>query len=164
MSIPEVSLASFSNLAGSLLADDLRRLLADPELMGLVLFSDAGGSHLAILPTGPGHRYAALEAVHMDQEIEGLRPICALRLRGAGVENDLRRMTQEAVEKEKRLAASFARLDERERKLDEREARLLQRENALVTRLRSLSAHEAEVPPRLRVTAPVIEAVVKKSN
>ncbi len=153
MSVPVVPLSAFSNLAGAALVDDLRRLLANPDLAGLVLFSDTLGEQLALLPVGSGQRYERIEDV-AGVEIEGLRPLCAMQLRAepAGTSGD----SERAKELDKREAS----LTRRERQLDEREALLEQREQALQTderdffrRSGELARQTAEAGPGKRATS-----------
>lgn len=144
MSVPVVPLSAFSNLAGSALADDLRRLLASPDYAGLVLFSDTLGEQLALLPVGAGQAYARIEDVG-GSEIEGLRPLCALRLRGTGAgadlkeaerEKELARMEESLKARERYVAECERRLAEVGQGLSEREALLEQREEMLVEKER----------------------------
>lgn len=139
MSVPVVPLSAFSNLAGAALVDDLRRLLANPDLGGLVLFSDTLGEQLALLPVGSGQRYTRIEDL-AGVEIEGLRPLCAMQLRAepAGT-------TSADSERAKELAKREESLKERERQLDEREALLEQREQALQTEERDFFRRSGEL-------------------
>lgn len=133
MSVPIVPLSAFSNLAGASLAGDLRRLIASPDYAGLVLFSDTLGEQLAILPVGPGQAYPRLEDVS-GAEIEGLRPLCALRLRGGGKgEGDAAR-EQELARREEALARRERELDEREQALVEREQMHVEKEREFFRR------------------------------
>lgn len=147
MSVPIVPLSAFSNLAGAAMADDLRRLLASPDYAGLVLFSDTLGEQLALLPVGAGQAYARIEDVG-GSEIEGLRPLCALRLRGAAgdakeaerekeverLEAALKARERYIVECEQRLAEVGQGLTEREAMLEQREEMLIQKEREFFRR------------------------------
>ena len=149
MSVPVVPLSSFSNLAGSSLAEDLRRLVANPAYAALVLFSDTLGEQLAILPVGQGQVYARLEDVN-GAEIEGLRPLCALRLRGetagaeprddarerelARIEESLKVRERFVVECERKLAEFGQGLTEREAMLEQREQMLIEKEREFFRR------------------------------
>jgi hypothetical protein len=150
MSVPEVPLSAFSNLAGSSLSDDLRRLLADPELAGLVLFSDTLGEHLALLPVGAGLAYARIEDVG-GAEIEGLRPLAALRLRGSAPEEDLQKREKQLAEGEKRLAAATKALAEREAQVARREQMLIEKERDFFRRSGDLARQGDGPEPTLRV-------------
>jgi hypothetical protein len=149
MSVPVVPLSSFSNLAGSSLAEDLRRLVANPSYAALVLFSDTLGEQLAILPVGQGQVYARLEDVN-GAEIEGLRPLCALRLRGetagpepqddakerelARIEESLKVRERFVMECERKLAEFGQGLTEREAMLEQREQMLIEKEREFFRR------------------------------
>jgi flagellar motility protein MotE (MotC chaperone) len=137
MNVPVVPLSAFSNLAGPALAEDLRRLVANPVHAALVLFSDTLGEQLAILPVGPGQGHERLEEVD-GAEIEGLRPLCALRLRGAARGED------RDEEREKELARLEESLKTRERQVAEREATIEQREQLLVEREREFFRRSGE--------------------
>jgi hypothetical protein len=137
MSVPIVPLSAFSNLAGSALADDLRRLLAHPDYTGLALFSDTVGEQLALLPLGPGQPYARVEDVSW-AEIEGLRPLCALRLRGVTGDED------RDTAREKELARRETLLAKRERELEDREQALAEREQMLIEKEREFFRQSGE--------------------
>ena len=152
MSVPVVPLSSFGNLAGFALAEDLRRLIANPSYGALVLFSDALGEQLAILPVGPGEVYERLEQVD-GAEIEGLRPICAMRLRGASTaaELDQKEREQELDRIEESLKTRERFVEECERKmselgqsLSEREAMMEQREQMLIEKEREFFRRSGE--------------------
>lgn len=151
MSVPVVPLSAFSNLAGAPLAEDLRRLMANPGFNGLVLFSDTLGEHLALLPLGPGQAYARLEEV-AGAEIEGLRPLCALRLRGelsegGGDESakELARLEESLKARELRIAEAEQRLADATQSVTEREATLEQREQMLLSKERDFFRHSGEI-------------------
>jgi hypothetical protein len=149
MSVPIVPLSAFSNLAGAAMADDLRRLLASSDYAGLVLFSDTLGEQLALLPVGAGQAYARIEDVG-GAEIEGLRPLCALRLRGAAQETKegererekeldrleaaLKARERHIVECEQKIAEANQGLAEREAMLEQREEMLMQKEREFFRR------------------------------
>jgi len=143
MSVPLVPLSAFSNLAGMALAEDLRRLIARPGYAGLVLFSDTLGEQLAILPVGEGEVYARMEDV-TGAAIEGLRPLCALRLRGPAAveekdeerERELARLDESLKARERYVAECEQKLAELGQNLSEREAMLEQREQMLVEKER----------------------------
>ncbi len=144
MSVPVVPLSAFSNLAGSALAEDLRRLLANPDYSGLVLFSDTLGEQLAILPVGLAQDYKRIEDVN-GAEIEGLRPLCAMRVRGeapvreklpAGREQELAQLDESLRARERYIAECEQRLADAGQMLSEREAMLEQREQMLVAKER----------------------------
>lgn len=151
MSVPIVPLSAFSNLAGSALLDDLRRLMASPDYDGLVLFSDTLGEQLALLPVGAGLRFGKIEEVH-GAEIEGLRPLCALRLRGAAEERgkneererELVRMEESLKAREHYIAECEKRLNEMGHALSEREAMVEQREQMLVDKERDFFRRSGE--------------------
>lgn len=152
MSVPVVPLSAFSNLAGSALADDLRRLLASPDYLGLVLFSDTLGEQLALLPVGPGQSHARLEDVG-GAEIEGLRPLCALRLRGsdggaaakdAEREKELARLEETLTTRERFIVECEQRLAEVGQGLSEREAMLEQREQMVMEKEREFFRRSGE--------------------
>jgi hypothetical protein len=175
MTTPVVPLSAFSNLAGSTMADDLRRLIAHPGYLGLVLFSDTVGESLALLPIGPGERYGSLDEVD-GIEIEGLRPLCALRLRGSsvniesedGVDQIGRKQTQKAHEinnesefkaREKLLVEAMQLLTAREQALSEREAQLDHREQQILNKEREFFRQSADLP-----RAPMIKASSGRSS
>ncbi len=151
MSVPLVPLSAFGNLAGSALADDLRHLVANPAYSALVLFSDAAGEQLAILPVGQGQIYARLEDVR--GEIEGLRPLCALRLQGAPAghdsrdedkERELARIEESLKVRERFVAECERKLAELGQGLSEREAMLEQREQMLIEKEREFFRRSGE--------------------
>ena len=151
MSVPVVPLSAFSNLAGAALAEDLRRLMANRDLTGLVLFSDTLGEHLAFLPLGPGQSYEKLDDVE-GLEIEGLRPLCALRLRGELSESDedprvkeLARLEQNLKERERRIAEDEQRLADAGQALVERESMLDHREQMLLAKERDFFRRSGEI-------------------
>lgn len=150
MSVPVVPLSAFTNLAGPALADDLRRLLAGSDNHALVLFSDTLGEQLAILPVGPVHVHARLEDVRA-AEIEGLRPLCALRVRGGGEskdaerEKELARMEESLKARERYIAECEHRLAEVGQGLSEREAMIEQREQLLLGKERDFFRRSGEV-------------------
>lgn len=146
MSVPIIPLSAFCNLAGASLADDLRRLLAAPEFTGLVLYSDTLGEQLALLPVGPGQVIGGVEDVGWG-EIEGLRPLCALRLRGGGKSEQ-----PEAGPREREQTRREQALAKRERDLDEREQALVEREQMLVEKEREFFRRSGEAA-RQTVTA-----------
>lgn len=159
MSVPIVPLSAFSNLAGSALAEDLRRLLASPDLSGLVLFSDTLGEQLAILPVGPEQEHVRIEDVG-GAEIEGLRPLCALRLRGVGAEDkdagrekELARLEESIKTRERYIAECEQRLAELGQGLSEREAMLEQREQMLVEKEREFFRRSGETRRQTAATA-----------
>jgi hypothetical protein len=144
MSVPVVPLSAFSNLAGSALAEDLRRLLANPDYSGLVLFSDTLGEQLAILPVGLAQDYKRIEDLH-GAEIEGLRPLCAMRLRAeapvrekpsSGREQELMQLDESLRARERYIAECEQRLADAGQMLSEREAILEQREQMLTAKER----------------------------
>ncbi len=152
MSVPLVPLSAFGNLAGSALADDLRHLVANPAYSALVLFSDAAGEQLAILPVGQGQIYARLEDVR-GAEIEGLRPLCALRLQGAVAgpdsgdeerERELARVEESLKVRERFVAECERKLAELGQGLSEREAMLEQREQMLIEKEREFFRRSGE--------------------
>lgn len=150
MSVPVVPLSAFSNLAGSSLTEDLRRLMANPGINGLVLFSDILGENLALLPLGPGQSYTRLEEV-AGVEIEGLRPLCALRLRGGFSEGggderakELARLEESLKARELRIAEAEQRLADATQSVTEREATLEQREQMLLTKERDFFRRSGE--------------------
>jgi hypothetical protein len=159
MNVPVVPLSSFGNLAGSALAEDLRRLVANPAYAALVLFSDALGDQLAILPIGQGETYARLEDVG-GAEIEGLRPLCALRLRGAAtdaetkadarerelarIEESLKVRERFVVECERKMAELGQSLSEREAMLEQREQMLIEKEREFFRRSGEATRHLAK--------------------
>ena len=151
MSVPVVPLSAFSNLAGAALAEDLRRLMANRDLTGLVLFSDTLGEHLAFLPLGPGQSYERVDDV-AGVEIEGLRPLCALRLRGGlsggegeGRAEELARLEASLRERERRIAADEQRLADVGQALVERESMLDQREQMLLAKERDFFRRSGEM-------------------
>ena len=153
MSVPIVPLSAFSNLAGSALADDLRRLLASPDYAALVLFSDTLGEQLALLPVGAGQRYSRIEDVG-GTEIEGLRPLCALRVRGATAaeggrdaerEKELTRLEESLKTRERYIAECEQRMAEVGQGLSEREAMLEQREQMLIEKEREFFRRSGEI-------------------
>jgi len=152
MSVPVVPLSAFSNLAGSALAEDLRRLLANPEYSGLVLFSDTLGEQLAILPVGVTQTYKRIEDVH-GVEIEGLRPLCGMRVRSEvpvkaapanAREQDLIQLDESLRARERYIAECEQRLADAGQMLSEREAMLEQREQMLVAKEREFFRRSGE--------------------
>lgn len=163
MSVPVVPLSAFTNLAGSALVEDLRRLLASPEFTGLVLFSDTLGEQLAILPVGPGQNYGRIEDTH-GVEIEGLRPLCGLHLQAAAAPSKERSPARDpelaqlaetlktreryVADCEKRLAELGQNLSEREAMLEQRELMLIAKERDFFRRSGDFSRQQEEVGSR----------------
>ena len=159
MNVPIVPLSAFCNLAGAALAEDVRRLAANPGFSGLVLFSDTLGEQLAILPVGGGQRYGRVEEV-AGAEIEGLRPLCALRLRG-GAEatedgeraKELARMEESLKARERYVAECEQRMAEVGQNLSEREAMLEQREQQLLSKERDFFRRSGDLARQAVVEA-----------
>lgn len=153
MSVPVVPLSSFSNLAGSALAADLRALIAGGGHDGLVLFSDMRGENLAILPVGPGRPYASIEEVR-GIEIEGLRPLCAMRLREEAAperkseQREMARIQESLDERERYIAECERKLAEVGQNLSEREAMLEQREQMLLSKERDFFRRSGDATRR----------------
>lgn len=142
MSIPIVPLSAFCNLAGAALAEDIRRLLSRPSLGGLVLFSDTVGEQLALLPVGEGENYARVQQL-AGLEIEGLRPLCAIDLKGDDASDetrahDLTQRESRVGARERELAAEAERLDKLTRTLKDREAQIEEREQRVLAKERNL--------------------------
>ena len=139
MSIPIVSYYAFSRLVGEALGGELEQLVAARGFTELVLFSDAEGTQLALLPVGTGHRHAKLSDAQ-GQEIEGLRPICAIQAPENGTapnpklehEQDLARLENSLRARENYLAECEHRIADVGQNLSVREALLEQREHILV--------------------------------
>jgi hypothetical protein len=156
MRIPIVTRQVFGNLAGAALAADLEKLSLVPGYKGLVLFSDLAGEQLAILPVGPAETYARLEELD-GITLEGLRPLCALRL-GRGGEavrlpepprtDELARLAESLREREIYLAECERRMAEVGQTLAEREAILEQRELALQEKERDFFRRSGSVTER----------------
>lgn len=141
--VPRVPRGAFLSLAGPELGAEVERGLKLPGLAALVLFTDAEGRRLALLPTGPGFAEAGPEAV-AGREIAGLRPLCALfaedAARIAGVAAPVR--SGEEVEgdagtlreRERYVAACEERLAELTHKLAEQQALVEHRTHLLDVR------------------------------
>ena len=159
MSVPIVPLSAFCNLAGAALAEDVRRLAANPGFNALVLFSDTLGEQLAILPVGQEQRYGRLEEV-TGAEIEGLRPLCGLRLRG-GSENadgaerakELARLEESLKARERYVAECEQRMAELGQNLSEREAMLEQREQHLLAKERDFFRRSGDLARQTAIEA-----------
>jgi hypothetical protein len=175
MKLPILPFAEFSNLAGAELFADLCRLYVRPENHHLVLFSDAGRRHLAILPVGPAHAYSSLEALTPKVKIEGLSPLCSLPTPGAatGVAHDpfatewkrlqtrlqeFERREAELHQREQFVAECEARMGEVGQSLTEREAWIEQREQIVAGRERAFFKRSGEQDPVLEAAAEVAEA------
>ncbi len=149
MSVPIVPLSAFSNLAGASLAADLRRLMTDASLDALVLFSDSLGENVALLPIGPAQAYTRIEDL-AGRVIEGLRPLCALRLRmpeapaAAGRNEELARLEESLRNRERYLAECEQKMAELGQNLSEREAMLDQREQMLIAKEREFFRRSGE--------------------
>lgn len=159
MSVPVVPLSAFCNLAGAALAEDVRRLAANPGFNGLVLFSDTLGEQLAILPVGAGQRHGRVEEVS-GAEIEGLRPLCALRLHGgaesAGGEErakELVRLEESLKVRERYVAECEQRMAEVGQNLFEREAMLEQREQQLLAKERDFFRRSGDLARQAELQA-----------
>jgi hypothetical protein len=155
MSVPVVPLSSFGNLAGSALAADLRALIASGKHDGLVLFSDMRGENLAILPVGPGQPYASIDEVR-GIEIEGLRPLCAMRLREESApaapsradSREIARIEESLNVRERYIAECERKLAEVGQNLSEREAMLEQREQMLLAKERDFFRRSGDATRR----------------
>lgn len=162
MRIPFVSQEAFGNLAGGALAEDLARLSLVREYSGLVLFSDLAGGQLAILPVGPAETYTRFEELE-GITLEGLRPLCALRLErrrevtplasaapvSAG-RDEQARLAESFREREAYLAECERRMAEVGQGLAEREAMLEQREQALQEKERDFFRRSGETVAGMR--------------
>ncbi len=148
MSITVVTLSAFSNLAGAALAADIRHLLANPLYTHLVLFSDVAGEQLAILPVGPGQQYAQISELQ-GKEIEGLRPLCALRTQVEPIsEVDTRKRTSPTGEENAQLAAREKELARKEETLRAREEYLAECEQRMAQVGQNLAEREAMIDQR----------------
>ena len=121
MSIPIIPFPAFSSMAGDALAVDLESLINKRDSTEIVLFSDAHGTKNALMPIGPNHPYPTLGHV-AGEEIDGLRPLCAVRLSVGGAKPD------PIQEHERMLARLEARLKAREIELERREKTLIELE------------------------------------
>lgn len=143
-----MTLSAFSNLAGAALAADIRHLLANPLYTHLVLFSDVAGEQLAILPVGPGQQYTQLSELQ-GKEIEGLRPLCALRTQVEPInEAAVSKRTSSASDDEARFAAREKELARKEETLRAREEYLAQCEQRMAQVGQNLAEREAMVDQR----------------
>jgi hypothetical protein len=148
MSIPLVTLTAFSNLAGAALGGDIRHLLASPVYTHLVLFSDVAGEQLAILPVGPGQPYKLPEELH-GKEIEGLRPLCALRTEVDVIASaDIGEKSARPAEDEARLVAREKELARKEESLRTREQYVAECEHRMAQVGQNLAEREALVDHR----------------
>lgn len=162
MSIPVVPLSSFSNLAGSALAADLRALIAGGGHDALVLFSDMRGENLAILPVGADQPYGSIEEVR-GIEIEGLRPLCAMRLREEATpavskertsgQREIARIQESLDVRERYIAECERKLAEVGQNLSEREAMLEQREQMLLAKERDFFRRSGDATRREEAAA-----------
>ena len=159
MSVPTVPLSAFCNLAGAALAEDVRRLMANLDYTALVLFSDTLGEQLAILPIGRGQRYGRIEDVS-GAEIEGLRPLCGMRLRGVAETTDdgerakeLTRLEDSLKARERYVAECEQRMAEVGQNLSEREAMLEQREQQLLAKERDFFRRSGELTRQTAIEA-----------
>ncbi|AKC82666.1 hypothetical protein IMCC26134_07595 [Verrucomicrobia bacterium IMCC26134] len=118
MRIPIIPYLSFSSLVGDALAEDLDQLVAKKNSTEVVLFSDETGVRNALMPIGPGHQHTKLDEL-AGEEIEGLKPLCAIRLDPDGTKPD------PTLEYERMLARLESKLKERETELDRREKTLI---------------------------------------
>jgi hypothetical protein len=154
MSIPIVPYHAFYNLAGEALSDELDRLIADRGFAELVLFSDPLGAKLALMPVGSGHRHVKLDDL-VGQELEGMRPLCALRIPENGAPPDPRREHElELVRLEASLRAREQYLAECEHRIAEvgqglsvREALIEQREHVLIGLEKDFYERSGVTPP-----------------
>jgi len=159
MSVPLVSLSSFTNLAGPSLADDLRRLVAEAACDSLALFSDPRGEHLALLPVGAGQQFRRVEELH-GLEIEGLRPLCVMNIRGGEARpaasddraRELERLEQSLAARERYITDCEHRMAEVGHNLSEREAMLEQREQMLIEKEREFFRLSGELANKTETT------------
>ncbi len=164
MKIPSLPFAEFASLVGPGLFPDLCRLYVRSENHHLVLFSDTGRRHVAILPVGPNHPHQSLEAIDPKIKIEGLSPLCSLPTPGTAVvtvdnvfAEECRRQQalQQALEKretvllerEQFVAECEARMGEVGQALTEREAWIDQREQTVAERERAFFKRSGERAP-----------------
>jgi hypothetical protein len=139
MSIPIVPYYAFYSLAGEALSEELERMIANRSFAELVLFSDLNGSKLALLPVGTGHRHTKLADV-VGLELDGLRPLCALKAPKGGTppdpafehEQELVRLEASFKSREHYLAECEHRIADVGQSLAVREALLEQREHTLI--------------------------------
>lgn len=145
MSIPLVSSASFRSLVGDALAGRLDEMLERRDFTDLVLFSDAAGGRIALLPVGPGQRFERLAAV-AGLEVDGLRPLCAFHPREDGADGTEASLVRESLDaRERYLAECEHRMAEVGQGLSEREAQLEQREQQLLTKEREFFRRSGEL-------------------
>ncbi len=127
MNLPFLPYRGFVSLVGPELAAEADAHLARPGIEGLVLLSDAPGRRLALLPVGKGEPHTRFEDV-LDVDIDGVRACCGLRvadIRAAqqktGAVQSLAQREAVLAEREKKAAATEARLAEIVRTLAERD-------------------------------------------
>lgn len=164
MSVPVVPLSAFGNLAGSALAEDIRRLMANPGYTALILFSDSQGEQLALLPVGRDERHRRLEDVD-GAEIEGLRPLCAMHLRETARApadderaRELARLEESLRARERYIAECEQRLADTGQSLSEREAMLEQREQMLLSKERDFFRRSGEFTRQAEAVRSALEA------
>lgn len=161
MHVPVVPYAAFACLAGEELSRELDTLLVRPDLRGVVLYSDARGTRLALSMVGPDQAHRELTDVNAGVELDGLAPLCALRAGDSGseggglpglderereiarMEASLRSRERYLQECEHRMAEVGQNLSEREALLEHREAVLAEKSGASA----SGKSSDAE-PPR----------------
>ncbi|TAG29343.1 MAG: hypothetical protein EAZ36_04245 [Verrucomicrobia bacterium] len=142
MSIPVVPTAAFRTLVGELLAPRLDSLLQRQDFSEIILFSDVSGEQLALVAVGPDKRFTYLSEA-TGAEIDGLRPLCALRAcvqsgesaaseararELAELQRSLEARERYVAECEQRVAEVGQNLSEREAMLEQREHMLLEKE------------------------------------
>ncbi len=139
MHLPFVPYRGFLRLAGPGLTSETDRLLARPNVLGLVLLSDATGNKLALVPVGPGEEYARFEDV-AGRQTGGLRPCCGLRVEDV-------RQAEERARREERLAAREAALADREREVERMERQLSEIVRTLTENGIDATARTPQPPP-----------------
>jgi hypothetical protein len=162
MSIPIVPYYAFCNLAGEALSEELERLISSRGFAELVLFSDLHGSKLALLPVGAGNRYTKLADV-AGQELDGLRPLCAMKAPKGGTapdpafehEQELVRLEASFKAREHYLAECEHRIADVGQSLAVREALLEQREHTLIALEKDFFERSGQQRPESMPAEPV---------
>lgn len=153
MSAPQLSLSQFLEQAGHEQAVTAVKLWENPEISYIVLFADANGKQLAVLPIGAKTDYKDLNTA-LGAEIEGLRAQCwtfslttlwAVWTQGMVQKSEVEDKLAQTTKKEQQVEERLADLERLAESIEERQKYIEESENRLASRAQELTEMEARI-------------------